>query len=222
MSDSFDPQDLDIRSSFIRNGSVTRGIDNEDTYKFTLPDENTVSAGRQFNKLQPLGYILNNGISLPSADRNLELSFGSDDNDSGFFDRPGEEIAGDTIDTTGSRNELDVFDASKSLEDNLLDFGQTYFAEIESLDTLPDGTQTNYTLSAEAVPVFEGEINENEDTSYNYNGGRYYYDQLDELSFKVGDPVIGDTTGATYSDTEDYVLIVLSETSLDPLLFIIS
>ncbi|MBE9215563.1 hypothetical protein IQ247_23335 [Plectonema cf. radiosum LEGE 06105] len=208
MSDSNNPTNLGKTDSVEEIGTLD-SFNPEDTYLFTLPTADELidqanSFGRQLNKVQPTGYDRN--ISVKSS-APVIVSFGVDSNNNGIFE-DNEIIAEDTL-TDGT---LEVFDVSQSLEDNLLDLGQNYFVEVESTDPF---FSNSYEVTAETIPLYKGEIDKDEDSSYNFSGGRYYYDQIDEFALKEGDfddfVEVGD----------EYSVSVISESSLNPVLFLL-
>jgi len=210
MSDSIFPENLGT-TTFVEEEGTLDFFNSEDTYQFTLPTQDKItdeanSFGRQFNKVQSTGFDVS--VSIESNQPTI-VSFGVDNNNNGIFE-DNEIIARDTVNP--SDGVLEIVDASRNLEDNLLDFGQNYFVEVESTDTFSD---TSYELTVEAPSVFEGEISR-KDSSYIFNDREYYYDQLDELAIKAGDFDNSIEVG------DEYSVSVISESSLNPLLFLLN
>lgn len=203
MSDSNNPVNLG-QTTFVEQIGTLDNFNTEDTYLFTLPTADEInnivnSFGRDLNQVQPAGYDIN--ISVDAIDPVI-VSFGVDSNNNGIFE-DNEIIAKDTLDVINDT--LEILDVSQSL-------GQNYFLEVESTNPL---SSTSYDVTAEAIEIYEGEIDTN-DSSYNFEGGRYYYDQLDEFALKEGDfdgfVEVGD----------EYSVSVISESSLNPLLFLLN
>ncbi|MDJ0735512.1 MAG: hypothetical protein QNJ47_15870 [Nostocaceae cyanobacterium] len=203
-------------TSFSGTGSL---VDQKDTYLFTLPTINDIindfnTVGREFVDVQPIGYDAS--LIFTTLNEPAIVSFGVDSNNNGIFE-DNEIIAKNTINPSdvGSElfvNPLSIINTDLSLEDNLLDFGQQYFLELESTNTT---TSNDYLFDFNASTILVGEIDKN-DPFYNFRRQKYYYDQLDEFALKDGD--FDNLIGVG----DEFFISVISEMSLDPVIFLLN
>lgn len=201
------------KSGFLNSASLGN---NTDVYEIQMPG--VAIAVSSENKINPFGYYLGNvfnggvnGVRV-SPGPGLFVSFGIDGGDGSFPNLKFEASEETTEGLSGLISAEGVLDTSKSLEDNIVNFNTSYFIEILNIEN----QQVPYELNVEAEPIFKGSIDQTEDTSYNYKGGEYYYDQFDESSFSGflgnNDPIVAGN---------NYIVSVISESSLDPLLFLL-
>lgn len=210
MSNSTNPQNLGVTEDVSEVG-VLSSFNTKDTYQFTTPnlnqliDENS-NFGRQFSQVQPTGFDINvsTNLSTPAI-----VSFGIDRNNNGIFESS-EITATETLDSFN--RELQISDISSSLDDNLLKLGQSYFVQFESTNP---AISNAYLVDVETVPIFNGELNDN-DLSYISGDSRYYYDQLDEFALQNGD------FNGLVEVGDEYFASVWSESLLDPVLFLLN
>jgi hypothetical protein len=213
MSDNFNPKDLGTTGFFSESGTLDSS-NTQDTFRFNLPNFEELVLDRQLNKVDLLysfGVDFFNNLSQP-----INLSIGIDSNSDGSFDQT-DEILGSTItvepDPTSSNVLITMDDiiANLSVPEDLLNQDQTLFLDIESTDP---SNSNSYDLDFELTPIYAGELSTS-DSLYccDDHNKKYYYDRLDEISFKAGENDV---------EVGDELDFNLGSTSFDPVLFLLN